>query len=59
MNRSILRTVGTIIFVLGLSEALDLIDFPISNNYIGWVVTAFGLVLIIASNFLTKQKPDQ
>ena len=56
MNKNILRFLGTLIFAFGTVDAINIVDF-ILLDYLSWVLAIIGIFLIIASNFIPKEKP--
>ncbi|MEC5425742.1 hypothetical protein QGM71_19925 [Virgibacillus sp. C22-A2] len=58
MNKNTLRFLGTVIFAIGAVDAINIVNF-IPMNYISWALAIIGIVILIASNFIPKQKTDQ
>ncbi|WP_199868552.1 hypothetical protein [Virgibacillus senegalensis] len=55
MNKKMLRSLGIVVFAVGY--AIHIGEYI--PNTVSWTVTIVGLVLVIASNFVKKEKPDR
>ncbi|AKG03393.1 hypothetical protein AAV35_000405 [Salimicrobium jeotgali] len=59
MNKNILKILGILFFSFGVIDVINIIDYPTLIINIGWTFTIIGILLIIASNFVQKKKPNQ
>lgn len=57
MNKKMLSFLGIVLFAVGIVDILNIVDFI--PNTISWVLAIIGVVLLIASNFIAKEKPDR
>ncbi|MCD5324379.1 MULTISPECIES: hypothetical protein [Pontibacillus] len=56
MNKSILYTLGIILFAMGATEVFGLVDYPDAYRPIGIALFVIGLLVIIGSNFVPKKE---
>lgn len=57
MDYNSLRFLGTLIFAVGMVDAINIVDF-IPMNFISWTLAIIGIGLMIASKVLSKQNTD-